>query len=176
MNKIKYFTIILIVTIAVLLLYYKHNAATEYYNAYQKIKFTIPTGWSVSKDYMDDNSYKLGQFQLFNYIVSSNSKGFAKGQNKIEGMIISSQNSSTSTTEDSVYTPKSKKEEIVMISGNKVNSKTEVFDGGITIKTYMLPIYKNTGSYLSLSIYGDVANFNMLDLLAKQILDNYTKF
>ena len=176
MNKIKYFTIILIVTIAVLLLYYKHNAATEYYNAYQKIKFTIPTGWSVSKDYMDDNSYKLGQFQLFNYMLSGDNKSFTKGQNKIEGMIISSQNSSISTTEDSVYTPKSKKEEIVMISGNKVNSKTAAFDGGITIKTYMLPIYKDAGSYLSLSIYGDTANFDALDTLAKQILDNYTKF
>ncbi len=123
------------------------TTSTEYRNTYRNIKFMIPTGWSMLKDSVDDNSYKIGQFQLFNYAINSDSKGLAKGQNKIEGMII--------------------------VSELDVASSTEIFDGGMTIKTYFLPLSKETNTYLSLSIYGDVTNFNILDMLSKQIMDNY---
>ncbi len=137
----------------------------KYVNNIAGISFIVPEGWHVSRDHVDNGVVKNGLIQMFNYTPGEPKSGFPLGQNKIEGTI--SPNNKYSLSADDIYTPENLKEYVVVISNKNINVAEGNY-GDIEFKTYYVPT-KISDKYLTITIYGDIKNFYILDNLVKSL-------
>jgi hypothetical protein len=125
------------------------------------ISFTYPKGWHI-----DSNSLGYGTLRLINFDVRANEqRDFAPGQNKIEVNI---------DTHPSVeYSPDypNEKHEITRVEIGGIRTvRTVVFlSEGLEFLNYIIPIPALKEKYLTMSMWGDSANFYVLDQVARSI-------
>lgn len=140
------------------------NDQLVYTNNKIGLTFTFPLGWHVG-----DNNLGVGSLQLLNYDETGLvPPGFQKGMNKIEAVITSN----TSSTPDTGDYPKEtiKSTTVQMGKQNVVKEVTNYNDSANQqFVTYYIPVPSQLGKYLTISIFGDPANFAVLDNLVASI-------
>lgn len=125
-----------------------------YNNKELGIQFSYPSNWRVGSNNL--NSHQ-GIFQLFNYseAVSGYNSSFGKGMNKIEMTILDIPSINFSNSENLTETK---------VSGQKAYRRQ---DSSVPLLTYTISLPPNSGKYLSVTMYGDSANYNVLESLIK---------
>jgi hypothetical protein len=117
--------------------------------------FTYPEGWRLG-----DNNLGRGTLQLFNYQEQAeNGSTFSKGLNKIEAVVI--ENDSYESSDD--YPEERQEKTEVIIAGKKVTRVVTELNGGERTLSYLIPLIETDSKSLLITIYGDPANFNVLD-------------
>lgn len=133
-----------------------------YRNNQLGLAFEYPQGWRVSS-----NSLGYGMLQLFSYDVA-NADGksvFPKGDNKIEAVIVNDPIITTSSD----YPEKSRETTPVSVVGQRADKTTVTLQGGEKSLIYIIPLPSQSGKFLRIVIYGDPANFSILDDLVQSI-------
>ncbi len=136
----------------------------SYTNTLYGFQFTYPGGWRVGEN-------SLNFVQLYNFPLSTaayDAKGFAKNQNKVEAAVADSVSTAPSSGAPD-YVPISLQRTQITVA-NEIATRTDTeFAGGLKIRTYLLPIGPTPNKSLSISIYGDSANFGVLDEIVRSI-------
>ncbi len=134
-----------------------------YTNSKVALKFSFPQGW-----HLGSNTLGYGALQLFNYDenIASSKDGFDPNTktNKIEAM-ISSENSYTNTE----YPEKTRERKEIRINNQKIIRENIEFEYGAKLRFYSIPVPNENGKFLSIVIYGNSANFYILDDLVKSL-------
>lgn len=137
-------------------------SSTTGFNSYTSNKyhfsFNFPADWRLG-----DNNIGWGTLQIENYDSSLyGGEGWPPGINKIEAVIL---------TDPGTYfaIPNDKGTQVTIAGQNALRN----FDAGDGILSYVIPLPKVSGKYLGISMYGDPANYSVLDDLLKTLkLDN----
>ena len=140
-----------------------------YTNNKYGFRFTYPQGWRVGNNIL--GMPYGGTLQLFNYADTehgASSKGFTKGENKIEAAIVPS--SAPSPYSSSEYPASIKTTQLVVAGEIAVRTDVELIVGGEKSRSYLLPLKNMSGQSLRITIGGDSSNFYVLDDLVKSII------
>ncbi len=137
-----------------------------YENKNLGLQFEFPPDWHLSKNTLGDASGH-GYLQLFNYDEHQTDKKnvFSKGANKIE-ISISLNNTYTPSSD---YPANSVHEQQVRIGGQEITRVDVELFGGQKMRIYFIPITADTIKFLNLVIFGDDANFSVLDNLVQGV-------
>lgn len=143
-----------------------------YTNNKYGFQFTYPQGWRVGNNIL--GMPYGGSLQLFNYAdtePNASSRGFTKGENKIEAAIIDSSASSAILFSDSSDYPTKSRELISLrLAKETVAGINAELIGGRKYRTYLLQHPNMPGKSLGISISGDPSNFYVLDDLVRSIM------
>ncbi|MEY3784173.1 MAG: hypothetical protein RLZZ230_495 [Candidatus Parcubacteria bacterium] len=134
----------------------------KYENTTFGFSFEYPVDWHIGNDNLGK-----GTLQLFNYDESLVSGSVLKsGRNKIE-IVISGTNIDDSTD---IYTDLLQEEYEIEVAG--VTSKKFIIEltGGEKMITYYIPLTKTKEEYLSMTMYGDINNFRVIDNIAGSLM------
>lgn len=142
------------------------NAKMTYENKNLGITFNFPVGWHLGKNTLGDSS-GYGYLQLFNYDETQTSGGsvFADGTNKIEIVITNDNHIATSSD----YVEQNRETTQVQVAGKTATRFDITLAGNQKYRTYMIPLKER---FLSMTIYGDPNNFNILDEIIKSVSFN----
>lgn len=141
------------------------NGKPLYTNSKVGLKFVFPQGWHVGNDFLG-----YGSLQLFNYdeTKAPGKGGFPsdEGINKIEA-IVTDNSVSDSATPD--YPEKSRKTTQANVAGQTATLEDIEFVSQGKIRTYYVPLSNTQGKFLSITIFGDPSNFQVLDEIVQSI-------
>ena len=136
-----------------------------YTNARYGFQFAYPKGWLVG-----DNSLGYSTLQLSNYDISkADGKDFNNengGRNKIEAYI-----SDDDADKPSEFYPETnRKEKQVVVTGQSSIYREIELIGNDKVNSYTITLPNTDNKYLRISIYGDQANFSILDKVVGSIV------
>lgn len=139
------------------------DAQMVYENKNLGLQFNFPLGWHAGVNTLGDSS-GYGYLQLFNYDETKASGSvFPEGENKIEIAITDENTIATSSD----YPEQSRKTNQVQIAGKTATQFDIILSGSQKYRAYIIPFQSR---FLRMVIYGDPANFYLLDNIVKSIV------
>lgn len=124
-----------------------------------KVRFLCPQSWHVG-----GNDLSYDHFQLFNYDESVAGKDFSN-ESAVNKIAVGISDTNTYGT-SSDYAEKVRKEKTIIIGGQQANVVDVELVGGQIIRSYFVALPSQQGKFLAMTIYGNVANFHLLDEIA----------
>lgn len=142
------------------------SGITSYVNKNMGLTFEFPQDWHLGVNTLGDAS-GYGYLQLFNYDekTADGKSIFPKGHNKIEASVTLNDK----YTASSDYPAKSVNEQEIKVGAQKVSQIDVELLGGQKMRGYIIPLMGVDKKFLSVFIYGDPANFHVLDELVQSI-------
>lgn len=145
------------------------STTTSGQNVYTSTKygfqFTYPIEWHV-----EDNIPGYVQLSNSNRPDLGQTRGFAKGENKIEVSIINGSDSSAKLfSETPDYPIKSRESISLNLAGATVPGVNVELVRGDNVRIFVVPLLHMPEKSLMIVIYGDPSNFHVLNDLVKSI-------
>jgi len=122
---------------------------------------TYGYSFAYSADWHEENDNDADKFGIYNFKIPETADGHSRPEshNKIVGRVVDDNTYATS----SVYETESMSTSSQVVADFKTKRVDVTFKSGKQTRTYYIPLRNQAGEYLSLTIYGDPENFDVLE-------------